>query len=75
MFDNETTEINVDGVHVKLSLWDTAGQEEYDRLRPLSYEDVDVFLIVYSIDDPDSLYNVEEQWVPEIQHNCGKDIQ
>lgn len=31
------TDIFVDNVHIELSLWDTAGQEEFDRLRSLSY--------------------------------------
>lgn len=31
------TDIFVDSVHIELSLWDTAGQEEFDRLRSLSY--------------------------------------
>jgi Rho family protein len=30
-------DIFVDNVHIELSLWDTAGQEEFDRLRSLSY--------------------------------------
>lgn len=40
---------------MELALWDTAGQEDYDRLRPLSYPDTDVILMCFSIDSPDSL--------------------
>lgn len=39
----------VDGIQVSLGLWDTAGQEDYDRLRPLSYPQTDVFLICFSV--------------------------
>lgn len=46
---------------MELALWDTAGQEEYDRLRPLSYPESDVILIVFSIDFPVSLANVQDK--------------
>ena len=55
---------------MNLSLWDTAGQEDYDRLRPLSYPDADVVLICFSVDSPDSLENVSEKWWPEVRHFC-----
>ena len=42
-----------------LSLFDTAGQEEYDRLRPLAYPETDVFLVCFSVTLPDSLDNVK----------------
>lgn len=48
-----------DFFQVELALWDTAGQEDYDRLRPLSYPDTDVILMCFSIDSPDSLGNTE----------------
>lgn len=55
---------------VELALWDTAGQEDYDRLRPLSYPDTDVILMCFSVDSPDSLENIPEKWTPEVcKHN------
>ena len=68
VFENYVASITVDGRSVELELWDTAGQEDYDRLRPLSYPDSNVILICYSIDLPDSLDNVQEKWVPEVNH-------
>ena len=48
----------------------TAGQEDYDRLRPLSYPQTDVFLMCFSIVSPTSFSNVREKWYPEIAHHC-----
>ncbi|KAI0148493.1 P-loop containing nucleoside triphosphate hydrolase protein [Xylariaceae sp. FL1272] len=53
-----------------LGLFDTAGQEDYDRLRPLSYPQTDVFLICFSVISPASFENVREKWFPEISHHC-----
>jgi len=57
IFDNYTATVKVDGRMVNLGLWDTAGQEEYNRLRPLAYPNCDVFLIVFSVVDPSSWTN------------------
>lgn len=61
VFENYVADVEVDGRHVELALWDTAGQEDYDRLRPLSYPDSHVILICFAIDSPDSLDNVQEK--------------
>ena len=61
VFENYVTDVEVDGKHVELALWDTAGQEDYDRLRPLSYPDSHVILICFAVDSPDSLDNVQEK--------------
>lgn len=55
---------------MELSLWDTAGQEEFDRLRSLSYDDTHAIMLCFSVDSPDSLENVESKWVGEIAENC-----
>ncbi|OBT52360.1 hypothetical protein VE04_06781 [Pseudogymnoascus sp. 24MN13] len=58
------------GKAVELALWDTAGQEEYDRLRPLSYPETDLLFVCFAIDCPNSLENVMDKWYPEVLHFC-----
>jgi len=71
VFDNYETNVQLDGKTIYLGLWDTAGQEGYDRLRPLSYPQTDVFLICFSITSPNSFTNIEQKWKPELAHHAG----
>lgn len=70
VFENYVHDIYVDNTHIELSLWDTAGQEEFDRLRSLSYSDTHTIMLCFSVDSRDSLENVESKWVGEIADNC-----
>jgi small GTP-binding protein len=74
IFENYVAEIRLDGKPVQLALWDTAGQEEYERLRPLSYSKSHVILIAFAIDTPDSLDNVTVKWIEEVRSICGPTI-
>ncbi|KAK0559495.1 Rho GTPase [Tilletia horrida] len=74
IFENYVAEIRLDGKPVQLALWDTAGQEEYERLRPLSYSQAHVILIAFSIDTPDSLENVIVKWIEEVRQICGPHV-
>jgi len=74
IFENYVAEIRLDGKPVQLALWDTAGQEEYERLRPLSYSKSHVILIAFAIDVPDSLENVTVKWIEEVRSICGPQV-
>lgn len=47
-----------------------SGQEDYDRLRPLSYPQTDVFLVCFSVVSPSSYENVKEKVSFEISFHC-----
>ncbi|OMO69667.1 Small GTPase superfamily [Corchorus capsularis] len=68
VFDNFSANVMVDGQTVNLGLWDTAGQEDYNRLRPLSYRGADVFILAFSLISRPSYENVSKKWVPELRH-------
>ncbi|XP_060672939.1 rac-like GTP-binding protein RAC2 isoform X2 [Ziziphus jujuba] len=68
VFDNFSANVLVDGQSVNLGLWDTAGQEDYNRLRPLSYRGADVFLLAFSLISRPSYENIPKKWIPELRH-------
>ncbi|XP_076873016.1 rho-related GTP-binding protein RhoJ [Brachyhypopomus gauderio] len=67
VFDHYAVNVTVSGRQHLLGLYDTAGQEDYNQLRPLSYPNTDVFLICFSVVNPASYHNVQEEWVPELK--------
>ncbi|XP_076454084.1 ras-related C3 botulinum toxin substrate 1-like [Babylonia areolata] len=67
VFDNFCQEVVVDGQWVNLQLWDTAGQEGFDRLRCLAYPNTDLFMLCFSLDRPSTLKHVKETWFPEVR--------
>ncbi|GAY38910.1 hypothetical protein CUMW_040350 [Citrus unshiu] len=68
VFDNFSANVVAEGTTVNLGLWDTAGQEDYNRLRPLSYRGADIFVLAFSLVSRASYENVLKKWIPELQH-------
>ena len=62
--------MTIDGDNIELNIFDTAGQEDYDKLRPIGYSNVDVVLVCFSVDSRDSFANVESVWYKEMNHFC-----
>mmetsp|Transcript_49582 Transcript_49582/g.60854 ORF Transcript_49582/g.60854 Transcript_49582/m.60854 type:complete len:198 (-) Transcript_49582:204-797(-) len=73
VFDNYVVEKEflIDGQKetIQLDLWDTAGQEQFDKLRVLSYRNVSVFLYCFDCTDEDSFTNLNDKWHYEITHH------
>lgn len=70
VFDNYDVIKDKTGQTINLGLWDTSGQEEYDRLRPISYANTNIILLVFSYTSKTSLQNLTRKWCPEIKHYC-----
>jgi GTPase SAR1 family protein len=61
VFEAYCSNFTVDGGEIEALLWDTGGQGDYDRLRPLHYPNTDIFCICFAIDSCSSLENVLEK--------------
>uniref|UniRef100_A0A8B9LL70 Ras homolog family member F, filopodia associated n=1 Tax=Astyanax mexicanus TaxID=7994 RepID=A0A8B9LL70_ASTMX len=70
VFEKYVTTVTHGGKEIQLNLYDTAGQDDYDRLRPLSYQNADLILVCYDVTNPTSYENVIIKWYPEVHHFC-----
>ena len=67
--DNDAEVIYVDGEYYQMSFWDTFSHKDWDRLRPLSYPQTDIFLLCIDISNIKHYDEITEKWLPEIQHH------
>ena len=71
IFENHRAFVQNQGNEIlTVDLWDTAGQEDYERLRRLSYQDANLVILAYSLASKESLLNIPEVWAPEIINFC-----
>lgn len=66
VFETHAIKIVLNGESYTLSLFDTAGQEDWETLRVMAYPDTDVILLCYSVVRPDSMENIKTKWMPEL---------
>lgn len=71
IFENYTQIATINGEEWKLHIWDTAGQDEYDRLRPLSYNKAQIIFMCFALDSHQSYVNLSERWIGEIKQYCN----
>eukprot|EP00092_Neocalanus_flemingeri_P077175 GFUD01095799.1.p1 GENE.GFUD01095799.1~~GFUD01095799.1.p1 ORF type:complete len:200 (+),score=58.04 GFUD01095799.1:41-601(+) len=72
IMSNQLIKVNLGEESLSFMVFDTAGQEEYDRLRPLSYPNTDVLWLVCTMDKPDTLLNMKFKWLKEVNHYCPR---
>jgi len=71
IFDNFSVIEEFDGKLVNITLWDTAGQDDYQSFRTSTcYKNTDVFLVCFSVVSPHSFQNVKQKWIPELVEHC-----
>ena len=74
VFDISAASLTINGSTCLVGLWDTSGQSDYDRLRPLAYPDTDVFVVCFDVANRSSFRNVTLKWIPEIHYHAGSPI-
>ncbi|CAF0889149.1 unnamed protein product [Didymodactylos carnosus] len=72
IFENYAATVTLFNKKWILNLFDSAGQEEYDQLRIMAYPNTDVFILCFSVVDPDSYANILSKWIPELNRYSSK---
>jgi small GTP-binding protein len=63
--------VNVNNKRVKLTLWDTAGQDRFRTITSNYYKGSDAVIFTYSISDRNSFQNMES-WINNFEENSDK---
>ena len=73
-FENSKRRISVNNEKIDLNIFDAGGGHNFDHIRPLNYAGADLCIVVFAIDDPKSLQNVFERWIPEVSQHVDVPI-
>ncbi|CAL8389283.1 unnamed protein product [Arctogadus glacialis] len=69
VYENMGVDVYMDGAPISLGLWDTAGDDTYQSIRPMSYQQADVVLLCFSVANPSSLADVRHKWMAEVRRH------
>nr|QZX57782.1 ras-related protein Rab23 [Locusta migratoria] len=64
-------QIELDGEEVRLMLWDTAGQEEFDAITKAYYRGAQACVLAFSTTDRDS-FEAAHSWKMKVEDECGE---
>lgn len=67
VYENTGVDVFMDGIQISLGLWDTAGNDAFKNIRPLSFQQADVILMCYSVANHNSFINMRNKWIGEIR--------
>ncbi|KAI5607323.1 rho-related GTP-binding protein RhoH, partial [Silurus asotus] len=67
VYENTGVDVFMDGVQISLGLWDTAGNDTFHQIRPMSYQQADVVLLCYSVANPSTLASIQQKWMAEVR--------
>ena len=67
-----STDAQVFGESIELVVVDVGGRDDYAKLRKCAYHKMDIIILCYAADSPDSLQRIVDYWVPEIKRHCPK---
>ncbi|KAJ8281311.1 hypothetical protein GJAV_G00066070 [Gymnothorax javanicus] len=69
VYENTGVDVFMDGVQISLGLWDTAGNDTFRGIRPMSYQQADVVLLCYSVANHTSFASVRQKWLFEVREH------
>ncbi|KAG7458710.1 hypothetical protein MATL_G00223580 [Megalops atlanticus] len=69
VYENTGVEVFMDGVQISLGLWDTAGNDTFRQIRPMSYQQADIVLLCYSVANPTTYASVRHKWIREVREH------
>ena len=65
--DEHVGQIELNGVGIPITIWDTTGKHDLVKVRSLHYNNCEAFVICFDLSDPDSFHNVKNFWIKELR--------